>query len=441
MPRTTRRSNSPVPLTKIHTIIDGGYLSWVYGSQPRFFRGWVQKRMSYLDDTLVMIDSRSSIRRSTYPAYKANRQERREKSETIYETYLRVKEFESLLRSDPALPTIEVEGFEADDLIAWFWLKHPTVRRVIAVDKDFLQVPQLTSRMVDAQEKPKNYLHSFLEKFPKGAGPRRTFLPRDAIVLQVAFGDRSDNIPRLYPVGEVDKFYDRIWATPNPLISLVRLTSFEFVFTNLLLALIPSPFLREDYVEIQRHPDYLLELATSGEYWDPTHWPEFPALTQLQEDSHIMAKKVATPKVVEIVELWSQEGLEPKPARQLRREVVSQFLSLYQGESGELGEVEKVHGGDWTIPVGDQVLTIHTEDGTMTITGPETLAPYFTVTDEVQPAPTKGKQKAAPEPEPVAPQPKKGKKAPEPEPEEEEEEDEEEEPAPPKKAARRSPKA
>ena len=151
-----------------------------------------------------------------------------------------------------------------------------------------------------------------------------------------------------------------------------------------------------------------------------------------------MAKAKPAPvakKVDEIVELWSQDDLAPKALRALRRDITVQFTQLYDGSAGELGEVVKIHGGDWTIPVGDQNVVITAADGTLTVTGPESLLPYFETTDETE------------QPEP-APAPKKSKGKPAPVVEEDEEEDEEieeeedEEPvAPPKKASRRSPKA
>lgn len=156
-----------------------------------------------------------------------------------------------------------------------------------------------------------------------------------------------------------------------------------------------------------------------------------------------MAKKTA--KVVEIATLWEQNGLEPKALRALRREVVEQFTTLYAGEAGELGDVEKIHGGDWTIPVGDHNLVIHAENGNLTITGPSTLMPYFASNDEVEPVPAKGKQKAAPAPEPEPPAPPKGKAkkaAPPPvEDDDDDEEEDEEEPAPAPKKTSRRPKA
>ena len=280
----------------------------------------------------------------------------------------------------------------------------------------------------------------------------RPFSPRDAIVLQVAFGDKSDSIPRLYPVGEVTSFHHRIWEAREPLFALASLVGLEPVYQNLLLALIPAPFLRKDYEEIEHNPTRLLELATSGAYWEPNHWPEFPGLSASQEDSHIMAKAPKAPvakKVDEIVELWTQNDLAPKALRALRRDITAQFTQLYDGAAGELGEVVKVHGGDWTIPVGDQNVVISAADGTLIVTGPESLLPYFETTDEtdeVEPEPAPKKAKAAPAPEPPAP--KKSKKAPAPVVEEEEDEEDEpedeedEEPvAPPKKASHRSPKA
>lgn len=139
---------------------------------------------------LVVFDAaRKNFRYDIYPAYKANR------SETPEEL---IPQF-SLIRDATAafnLPQLEIEGFEADDLIATYVeLAKQNNQRVTIVssDKDLMQLVGDGICMFDPMKSKVIHEPEVFEKF--GVTPDKV------IDVQALCGDSSDNVPGVPGIG------------------------------------------------------------------------------------------------------------------------------------------------------------------------------------------------------------------------------------------------
>jgi len=246
-------------------LIDGGYLSWIFGTRPSF-GSWSTVRFSYRDSLLLM-DSRESSRREGFPAYKERRATKRKEDPKKKATRDRVMRFATMLREDPIVETIDYPGAEADDLVALFWMAGHGKEGVIAVDKDLWQVPDLLEVMVGHHEEyASDRFAKWCKKIPKYT--ERPVEPWQFVLHQCLFGDRSDSIPRLLPsrkVTEARELYKKTWK--GGLSAGMEVFGMPFI-QNLHLILVPGPFLRIDYEQLKASPVELMELVTTGEYWD-----------------------------------------------------------------------------------------------------------------------------------------------------------------------------
>jgi len=90
-------------------VIDGGYLTWVYGSQVWGFNSWNTARLNYVDDIWCM-DSPNLIREQEFPTYKEHRREKAAEDPEMAERKERVREFRDVIYSDPSIRTLEIPG-------------------------------------------------------------------------------------------------------------------------------------------------------------------------------------------------------------------------------------------------------------------------------------------------------------------------------------------
>lgn len=130
----------------------------------------------------------TSFRRKIYPEYKVNREEKPDDFKRQLEP---TKEILKVFN----IPTFEVEGFEADDLIGTIARKASPTRevKVLAHDKDLMQI--VTERV--------NLVHPY-DDTVTGMDEVRARFGSPAIVADVLAlaGDTSDNIPGVPNIGE-----------------------------------------------------------------------------------------------------------------------------------------------------------------------------------------------------------------------------------------------
>ena len=138
----------------------------------------------------VIFDAaRKTFRNDIYPDYKANRSEPPEDL---------IPQFE-LIKKVPLvfnIPSIQLEGYEADDLIATY--AHAASKlgqntSIVSSDKDLMQLIDEKVTMIDPIKKKQITEKNVLEKF--GVKPNKV------IEVQALAGDSSDNIPGVPGIG------------------------------------------------------------------------------------------------------------------------------------------------------------------------------------------------------------------------------------------------
>ena len=166
---------------------DGTPVNAVYGFSTMIFKlmqDWPE------DDMVVVFDAgRRSFRNDLYAEYKANRTDPPPEL---------VPQF-SLVRDAGrafGLPVVQLEGYEADDLIATYAKRGRGQGRevvVISSDKDLMQLVGDGVAMFDPMKNKSIGREEVIERF--GVGPE---LVRDCLALA---GDTSDNVPGVPGIG------------------------------------------------------------------------------------------------------------------------------------------------------------------------------------------------------------------------------------------------
>lgn len=138
---------------------------------------------------IVACDSRKNWRREVFPFYKANRRKDRDSSELDWqEIFQSLNKIRAELREFFPYPVVEVEGAEADDVIATL-CKHNGVHLmgsqtekilIVSGDKDFAQLQCYSN--VEQYDPVK-------KKFIKAANPT------SVVMEHIIRGDRGDGIP------------------------------------------------------------------------------------------------------------------------------------------------------------------------------------------------------------------------------------------------------
>lgn len=143
------------------------------------------------DHLAVVFDARGpTFRKEIYPEYKANRAAM---PEDLVPQIPRIKE---LVRAFN-LPALELQGYEADDIIATLAKKHAAQGlevTIVSGDKDLMQVVSEQVRMLDTMKDKIYGPAEVAERF--GGGPDKV------VEVQALAGDSSDNIPGVPGIGE-----------------------------------------------------------------------------------------------------------------------------------------------------------------------------------------------------------------------------------------------
>lgn len=166
---------------------DGTPVNAVFGFANMLFK-LMQERPH--DDLVVVFDhSQESFRNQLYDRYKANREE---PPAELRPQFALVRDAARAF----GLPVVEVEGYEADDLIAAYAKQakaagEPVV--IVSSDKDLMQLVGNGVEMWDPMKQKGIGREQVIEKF--GVGPE---LVCDALAL---IGDTSDNVPGVPGIG------------------------------------------------------------------------------------------------------------------------------------------------------------------------------------------------------------------------------------------------
>lgn len=166
---------------------DGTPVGAVYG----FTTMMLKLRDTYADDYLVAIfdASRKSFRNEMYAEYKANRPPA---PDDLVPQFSLVRDATRALN----IPAIEMEGFEADDLIASYATKAVTEGReviIISSDKDLMQLICDGVGMLDPMKNKPIGEAEVMEKF--GVHPCKV------VEVQALIGDSVDNVPGVPSIG------------------------------------------------------------------------------------------------------------------------------------------------------------------------------------------------------------------------------------------------
>ncbi|MHA1536018.1 MAG: DNA polymerase I [Alphaproteobacteria bacterium] len=143
-----------------------------------------------IDHLAVIFDASSkTFRKDIYPDYKANREE---PPEELRPQFALIREATRAF----GLPSIELEGYEADDLIATYAAE--AVEKgfevtVLSSDKDLMQLVGEHVTMHDPMKDRRIGREQVIEKF--GVGPEKV------IEVQALAGDSSDNVPGVPGIG------------------------------------------------------------------------------------------------------------------------------------------------------------------------------------------------------------------------------------------------
>ena len=157
--------------------------------------GYTKMLMKLLEDTdadhvAVIFDrARKTFRSDIYPEYKAHRPP---PPDELIPQFQLVRDATEALN----LPAIDMEGFEADDLIATF-ARQASARgievTIVSSDKDLMQLVDDRVTMLDAMKNRVIGHEQVINKF--GVGPEKV------VDVQALAGDPSDNVPGVEGIG------------------------------------------------------------------------------------------------------------------------------------------------------------------------------------------------------------------------------------------------
>jgi len=177
-------------------------------------RSYIRQFKNTYGEIVIACDSKKYWRRDVFPFYKANRKVDREKSgfdwHLIFETLGKIR---NELKDNFPYRVLEVEGAEADDIIAVLTARHAANEDILILssDKDFVQL-----------QKYKNVTQysPILKRFVKTDSPKKFI--REHIIR----GDKGDGIPNFlsadntFVVGERQKVINKKkleeWMNSDP---------------------------------------------------------------------------------------------------------------------------------------------------------------------------------------------------------------------------------
>lgn len=201
----TAPSDAAKPIRRIHLVDGSGYIFRAYHALPPMNRpdgtptnavfGFTNMILKLVEDTdtdavAVIFDAaRRNFRNDIYPEYKAHRPDA---PEDLVPQFPLIREATRAF----SLPCIEIEGFEADDIIATY-AKQAAAQGIevviVSSDKDLMQLVDGHISMLDPiKNKPIGH-DEVIEKF--GVPPEKV------VDVQSLAGDSTDNVPGVPGIG------------------------------------------------------------------------------------------------------------------------------------------------------------------------------------------------------------------------------------------------
>lgn len=163
----------------------------VYGFTSVLLKILEQEKPDYL---AVVFDTGKTFRDDLYPEYKATREKMPEDLRPQIE---RIRELVDSFN----IPRVEMEGYEADDVLGSLasWANKQGVRvKIITGDQDLLQLVN-DETIVNL---PGRSLSDAKDYFREDVKKKLGVWPDQVVDYKALIGDRSDNIPGVYGVGE-----------------------------------------------------------------------------------------------------------------------------------------------------------------------------------------------------------------------------------------------
>ncbi|WP_282604412.1 DNA polymerase I [Pelagibius sp. Alg239-R121] len=197
--------NNSIPFNHIYLIDGSGYIFRAFFGIPRMSRpdgtpvnavfGYTNMLIKLLNDhdsdgfAVIFDAGRESFRNEFYPEYKAQRPD---VPEDLIPQFALIREATRAFN----LPSIEMKGYEADDLIATYaqQAKAAGVKvTIVSSDKDLMQLVEPGIELLDPMKNIPIGEEQVLEKF--GVKPDRV------IDVQALAGDSVDNVPGVPGIG------------------------------------------------------------------------------------------------------------------------------------------------------------------------------------------------------------------------------------------------
>lgn len=228
--------------------VDGGYLTFkmAFGS----FEAW---QYNYGEDVSIFAVDNKSKRKDVDSNYKAGRNKGKEDIIEI------VHSLRNQVNEEKLLPLCSIEGLEADDIVACWHLFNAT-DKIVGVDKDFFQLPNLET--IYYHNMQPYYFMETVKKLPEYV---QSLAISNFALYQMLLGDVADNIPRLLAKGKEGKEQIKeVMNTKDLQDTLYKLFSKESIEKNAKLVLLP-------YYECM-NSDYWFETWCRGEYYESLHW-------------------------------------------------------------------------------------------------------------------------------------------------------------------------
>ena len=183
----------------------------IYGFTSVLLRLLEQERPDYL---AVVFDTGKTFRDELFPEYKATREKM---PEDLRPQIDRIRELVDTFN----IPRAEMDGYEADDVLGSLarWAANQGLAvKIITGDRDLLQ---LVDNLITVSL-PEGSLSDSKDYFREDVKEKLGVWPEQVVDLKAMIGDRSDNIPGVYGVGEktaiklleeyqnLDQIYDNI---------------------------------------------------------------------------------------------------------------------------------------------------------------------------------------------------------------------------------------
>ena len=228
--------------------VDGGYLTFkmAFGS----FEIW---QMKYGSDVSIFAVDNKPKRKEIDPNYKLGRNKGKDNILEI------VHALRNQINDEKLLPLCSIEGLEADDIVTCWYLFNRD-QKIVGVDKDFFQLPNL--EIIYYHNLKPYYFMETVEKLPDYV---QSLALKNFALYQMLLGDVADNIPRLLLKGKEGKEQIKdVLNTKDLQNTLYKLFGKESIEKNAKLVLLP-------YYEYMDSV-YWFDHFCNGTYWDVIHW-------------------------------------------------------------------------------------------------------------------------------------------------------------------------